>query len=80
MNCDALAMMCVLDPDFSAKEMNCHGSCITNKGETLGQVIFYQKGFIYDVADTSDYVFNLTLVNEVRSDEYFERFLNAITQ
>ncbi|MCR4746383.1 MAG: nucleoside hydrolase [Lachnospiraceae bacterium] len=80
MNCDALAMMCVLNPDFVTKEINCHGSCITEKGETFGQVIFYLKGFTYDVADTSDYDFNVSLVNEVKSDEYFDRFLKAITQ
>lgn len=78
MNCDALAMMCVLYPDFVTDTITCHGSCITTPGETLGQVIFYQKGFTYDVAKTSDLDYNVTLITGVKKDEYFNRYLKAI--
>ncbi len=39
MNCDSLAIMCVIDPDFVNKTIQCHGSCITTEGETYAQVI-----------------------------------------
>ncbi len=80
MNCDALAMMCVLHPDFVTDTMTCHGSCITEPGETLGQVIFYQKGFTYDVVKTSNLDYNVTLITGVHKDEYFNRYLKAIAQ
>ncbi|MCR5594331.1 MAG: nucleoside hydrolase [Lachnospiraceae bacterium] len=78
MNCDTVAMMCALYPDFVTKTITCHGSCITDEGETRAQVIFYQQGFTYDVVDSSGLDYNVTLVNDVRKDEYFSRFVEAI--
>ena len=40
MNCDSLAMMCAIYPDFVNKTIQCHGSCITVEGETYAQVIY----------------------------------------
>jgi purine nucleosidase len=77
MNCDAVAMMCVTDPDFIRETIPCHGSCITDRGETYGQVIFYRKGFTYDVVK-NDFDYNVTLVGDVKKEEYFRRFLKAI--
>ena len=77
MNCDTLAMLCVIYPDFVKKTITCHGSCITEPGETYAEVIFYQKGFNYDVV-SNDFDYNVTLVNEVDKQYYFDTFLAAI--
>ena len=39
MNCDGTAMMCMICPDFITDSRQCHGSCITVRGETYGQVV-----------------------------------------
>ena len=77
MNCDALAMMCVLDPTFVRETIRCHGSCITDPGETYAQVLFYQEGFTYDVA-ANDGDHNVSLVSEVEKSSYFARYLAAV--
>ena len=77
MNCDALATMCALYPDFITDTKNCHGSCIVDKGETYAQVIFYQKGFSYDMA-TNDFAYDVTLVTGVKKQDYFKHFIKAI--
>lgn len=77
MNCDALAMTCVLYPDFVTDTISCHGSCITDPGETNSQVIFYREGFTYDSAP-NDYDYNVTLVSGVDSATFFDRYLKAI--
>ncbi len=77
MNCDALAMMCVIRPEFIKKTIKCHGSCITDKGETYAQVIYYQQGFTYDVAN-NDFDYNVTLINEVDKGNYFNYYLETI--
>lgn len=76
-NCDALAMMCVVYDGFVTDTVSCHGSCITEKGETHGQVIFYQQGFTYDVA-VNDFDYNVTLVSGVNGADYFDLYLQAI--
>ncbi len=77
MNCDALAMTCVLDPDFVRETVQCHASCITEPGETLAQVIFYREGFTYDVV-SNDFDYNVTLVSRVKKEDYFKRYLSAL--
>lgn len=76
-NCDAMAMMCVVYDGFVTDTIKCHGSCITEKGETCGQVIFYQEGFTYDVAD-NDFDYNVTLVNGVEKKDYFALYRQTI--
>ncbi len=76
-NCDSLAMMCVIYDDFVTETLSCHGSCITDKGETRGQVLFYQNGFTYDVAQ-NDFEYNVTLVSGVCGSDYFDLYLQAI--
>ncbi len=78
MDCDACAMMCVVDPDFVKSTISCHGSCITDPGETYGQVIFYQEGLAYDMISNNDYDYNVSLVSDVDKAEYFNLYLNAI--
>lgn len=77
MNCDALTVACALYPDFVTDTISCHGTCITEPGETNSQVIFYQEGFIYNSAP-NDYDYNVTLVTKVDSDSFFNRYLKAI--
>ena len=69
MNCDSIAMMSALYPGFINETIPCHASCITQEGETYGQVLFYKEGFQYD-AVTKDFDYNVTLVNNVDKDEY----------
>lgn len=76
-NCDCLAMMCALEPDFVQETVSCHGSCVTDEGECRGQVIFYREGFTYDKVE-NDFVYNVTLVTAVRADMYFDGFLKAM--
>jgi len=77
MNCDPLAVMCALYPDFVNATMKCHASCIVEEGETYAQVIFYKEGFTYDMAK-NDFEYNVTLVSDVDGEDYFRNFLNAI--
>ena len=77
MNCDPVAMMCVVQDDFIRQTLPCHGSCIIDRGETYGQVIFYQKGFTYDVVK-NDFDYNVTLVSDVKKEDYFPLYLKAI--
>ena len=77
MNCDGTAMMCVVCPDFITDSRQCHGSCITDPCETYGQVIFYQKGFQYDLT-SGDFDYNVTLVCDVKRSASFWEYLYRI--
>ena len=77
MNCDALAMMCVTNPDFVNDRTNTHASCIIEKGETYAQVIFYKEGFTYDIAN-NDFNYNVCLVTDVKKALYFDNYLKAL--
>lgn len=79
MNCDSVAMLAALEPDFVRKTAACHGSCLTDPGEAYAQVIFYQQGFTYDVA-SNDFDYNVTLVTEVDSSRYFSRYFSRVFQ
>ena len=76
-NCDGVAMMCVLRPDFIKEKLQCHGSCVTDPGETYGQVIFYRQGYTYDLS-AGDFDYNVTLVSEVDRSRFFTRYLDTI--
>ncbi len=78
MDCDACAMMCVVNSDFVNSTISCHGSCITEPGETYGQVIFYQEGLAYDMITNNDYDYNVSLVSDVDKEEYFDLYMAAI--
>ena len=77
MNCDCLAMMCVLYPDFVKESVQTHASCIDEEGETYAEVLFYREGFSYDVVK-NDFDYNVTLVTDVKKNEYYDRFKAAI--
>lgn len=78
-NCDALAMLCVVYDGFVTDTVNSHASCITDKGETCGQVIFYLEGFTYDVS-VNDFEYRVTLVKGVRGADYFDLYLKTISE
>lgn len=77
-NCDTVAMMCCLDPTFTTASVQAHGSCITQEGETYGQVLFYQKGFTYDDVK-NDFAYNVTLTTEVDRGRFFDQYYSIIT-
>ena len=77
MNCDSLAMACVLNPDFVKETIPCHASCITDTGETYAQVIYYKQGFTYDVV-SNDFDYNVSLVSDVEKERYFDTYLAGI--
>ena len=77
-NCDALAMMCLVHPEFVSETVQCHASCITAPGETLGQVIFYREGFTYDALPDVSPDYNVTLVTRVNASDFFDLYLAAI--
>ena len=79
MNCDGTAMMCVVRPDFVTDSRQCHGSCITDPGQTYGQVIFYRKGFRYDLT-SGDYDYNVTLVCDVNRGMCFIEYLFRVSR
>ena len=78
MNCDSVAMLCAVDSDFANAEIQCHGSCITDPGETYAQVIFYKQGFTYDVVN-NEYDYNVTLVSDVDAADYFNLYLARVS-
>ena len=78
-NPDSMAMMCVVCDNFVNDTIKCHGSCITQKGETYGQVIFYKQGFTYDVA-ANDFDYNVSLISSVNQADYFNLYLQAISK
>lgn len=77
-NCDPLAMTCLIYENFVTDTRRCHGSCVTDEGETCGQVIFYQEGMTYDIAE-NDFDYNITLVTDVEQSDYFELYIQAVT-
>ncbi len=78
MNCDPLVVACMVYSDFCQETIKCYGSCITEEGETYGQVIFYREGFTYDYMNPEGVDYNVTLVTKVDAPGYFQRYLNAI--
>ena len=76
--CDPVVVMCATEEDFMKDSVKCHASCITDEGETYGQVIFYKDGFTYDLEVPEDLDYNVTLVTEVDKSEYFDRYMKGI--
>lgn len=77
MNPDAVAMSCVLYPDFVHSAINCHASCIDADNETYGQVIFYKEGMTYD-SRIEDLDYGVKLVTDVDAAGFFDRYCEAI--
>lgn len=74
-NCDGMAMICAIYPGFVKQTIKCHGSCVTEPGETYGQVVFYQYGYTYDLT-SGDYDYNVELVSDMDRVGFF--ILNSV--
>ncbi len=73
---DAVAMGCLVWPDFVEETTQCYGSCITAPGETYGMVIFYKEGFTYDSMPQIG-ACNVAVVSKAKKPEFVER-LNKV--
>ena len=73
---DAVAMGCLVWPDFVEETTLCYGSCITEPGETYGMVIFYRDGFTYDSMPKIGKC-NVSVVSKAKKSEFVDR-LNAV--
>ena len=73
---DAVAMACLVWPNFVEETTQCYGSCITTPGETYGMVIFYREGFTYDSMPKIGPC-NVSVVSKAKKSEFVAR-LNAV--
>ena len=85
-NCDAMKMMCAVCPGFMRDTIQCHGSCITDPGETYGQVIFYDGGMLAGMGPGFDAGYygkkepNCTVIREINNDLYKQRLEALLTK
>lgn len=75
--CDPLLMAAVVWDDFVLETEACHASCMTDKNETYGQVIFYRKNYTYDTMPTFDN-YNAEVVTKIKSDKFVSRYIKAL--
>ena len=73
---DAVAMACLVWPDFVQETTLCYGSCITTPGETYGMLVYYKNGFTYDSMPQIGKC-NISVVSKAKKDEFVDR-LNAV--
>lgn len=75
---DAVAMSCVVWPDFIRSSVLCSASCIADETEAYGLVIFYRTDRAYDsmirIVDP-----NVTLVTGIDDEGFKERFIEALS-
>lgn len=70
---DAVLMAAVAWEDFIQETAVCHASCMTDKNETYGQVIFYRKDYAYDSIPTFEN-YTVEVVTKIKSAEFISRF------
>ena len=73
---DAVAMGCLVWPDFVEETTQCYASCNTQPGETYGMVIFYREGFTYDSMPKIG-ACNVSVVSKAKKTEFVDR-LNKV--
>ena len=73
---DAVAMACLVWPDFVEETTLCYGSCVTTPGETYGMLIYYKDGFTYDSMPQIGTA-NISVVSRAKKSEFVDR-LNAV--
>ncbi len=73
---DAVAMACLVWPDFVEETTLCYGSCITTPGETYGMLVYYKEGFAYDSMPQIGKC-NISVVSKAKKSEFVDR-LNAV--
>ena len=78
-NCDVVAMMSALYPDFITNYEICDASCIADEGETYGEVIFYRQNHVYDAVKI-DLDYHVTLVTDVDGKNFLGNFLKKIQE
>ena len=75
--CDPLLMAAVVRDDFVLETETCHASCMTERNETYGQVIFYRKNYTYDTMPTFDN-YNVEVITKIKSAEFISRFIKSL--
>ena len=70
---DAVLTAAIAWEDFVQETAVCHASCMTDKNETYGQVIFYRKDYAYDSMPTFDN-YSVEVVTKIKSAEFISRF------
>ena len=76
--CDAVAMADVIWSDFEASSIACSASCITDEGETYGEVIFYRSDMKYDTMPNLGEP-NIKVVTRQNHDRFYERVNELIS-
>ena len=74
--CDPMLMAAVVWNDFVVETETCHASCMIDKNETYGQVIFYLKNYTYDTMPTFDN-YNVEVVTKTKSATFVSRYIRA---
>ena len=59
--------------DLVQETAACHASCMIDRNETYGQVIFYRKDYAYDTMPTFD-SYNVEVVTKIKSAEFISRY------
>lgn len=75
--CDPLLMAAIVWDDFILSTETCHASCMTEKNEAYGQVIFYRKNYAYDTMPTFDN-YNVEVITKIKSAEFVSRFIKSL--
>lgn len=75
--CDPLLMAAIVWDDFVLETEACHASCMTERNETYGQVIFYRKNYAYDSMPTFDN-YNVEVITKIKSAEFVPRFIKTL--
>ncbi len=76
---DPLAVAALIWPEYVLEVTDCYGVVCTNENEpSYGQVIFYQKGMVYEaMPEIGDY--NVQVVSAVDETYFMEHFLSVFT-
>ena len=76
---DALAMATAIWPDYVKASVQCYCTCMTTPGETCGQVIFYQKGRVYEsMPKIGEY--KAELVTAIDEELFVRRLMELLTR
>ncbi len=70
---DAVLIAAMAWDDFVQETAVCHASCMIDRNETYGQVIFYRKDYAYDAMPTFD-SYNVEVVTKVKSAQFLSRY------
>lgn len=76
--CDALMMSHLIWSDITTKSVMCNASCVAERGETYGEVIFYRSDMIYDTMPQLGDP-HVTLVTEQKVGDLYDRINAMIT-